>query len=147
MDDQNWLKYGAIGLVAIGFFAILWFALNRVDGLEGTSWSVETLALDGVSVTPIDGTELTAIFDDAAVAGTAGCNGFNASYETDGDLLSVGPAASTLKFCDQPAGIMDQEVAYLTLLQSADRFDIDGGVLTMYAEDSQVLSFVGPNTD
>ena len=143
MDDQKWLKYGAIVLLGAGFVVLLGLALTRGGDLEGRAWSVESLTIDGASSAPIDGTDLIAIFDTGTVAGTAGCNSYNASYEIDGDSITVGPAASTLKFCDQPAGVMDQEIAYLTLLQSADRFDLDGESLVLFSGDVQVLSFEG----
>ncbi len=142
MDDQNWLKYAAVGLIAVGFVAIVGVALTRGGDLEGHNWIAEELTLDGVAVAPIEGTVLTASFDGDSVAGSAGCNSYNASYETDGDALAIGPAASTLKFCQHPSGTMDQEIAYLALLQSANRFVVSDVVLTLFEGDTALITYV-----
>ena len=78
-------------------------------------------------VSTIIGTEITAIFDEAGtLSGSAGCNGYSASYTADGEKITVGPAASTRKFCAEPEGIMDQESQYLMALENAAVYTIDG---------------------
>jgi len=141
MDEQNWIKYGVIGLAIAGMLLIVGFALSIGDGLDESSWVVEELVVDGTVTSVVDGTSLTALFENGAVGGSAGCNGYNAAYETDGDSITIGPAISTLIFCEQPDGTMDQEVAYLGLLQSADSFDIDGDTLTLSSGNSVVLRY------
>ncbi|GMQ98745.1 MAG: hypothetical protein BMS9Abin17_1272 [Acidimicrobiia bacterium] len=141
MDEQNWIKYGAIGLAIAGFLLIVGFALTVGDGLDESSWAVEELVIDGTPTTVVDGTSLTALFENGTVGGSAGCNGYNAAYETDSDSITIGPAVSTLIFCEQPDGTMDQETAYLSLLQSADSFDIDGDTLTLSSGDSVVIRY------
>jgi heat shock protein HslJ len=65
------------------------------------------------------------------VSGNSGCNNYSGGYKTTGDQLKVGPLAGTQMFCDQPAGVMDQEQQYLAALQNAATFQIDGGTLTI----------------
>lgn len=142
MKQEDWLKYGVIALAAVGFGALLFFALsNRGGDLEGRTWSVSELTSDGNTVAPLEGTELTALFEDGTVSGAAGCNTYFASYTTDGDTIEIGPAGSTLIFCEEPAGAMDQEQAYLALLQSADSFEVDGDTLTLSSGGSASLVF------
>ncbi len=78
-------------------------------------------------VSTIIGTEITAVFDEAGIlSGSAGCNGYSASYEADGDQIQIGPAASTRKMCAQPEGIMEQENQYLMALENAAVYVIEG---------------------
>lgn len=138
MKHEEWLKYGAIALAVVGFGALLYLALSQDSGdLEDRTWVVTEL---GASA-PIEGTVLTARFEDGTVAGTAGCNNYFASYTTDGDAIEIGPAGSTLMFCEQPEGAMDQEQAYLALLQSADAFDVSADTLTLSSGGATVLTF------
>jgi len=141
MDEQEWIKYGVIALAVAGLLAIVGFTLTIGDGLEGTSWVVEEIVIDGTPSSAVDGTELTALFEDGTVGGSAGCNSYNAAYETDGGSITIGPAISTLVFCEQPEGTMDQEAAYLSLLQSADGFEIEGGTLTLSVGDTMVVRY------
>jgi heat shock protein HslJ len=102
--------------------------------LQNTSWEVISYnnGRGGVVSVIID-TELTADFgDDNRISGNAGCNNYNTTYEVDGDEISIGPAATTRMFCEQPEGIMEQENEYLTALQSAAQYKIEGDRLTLY---------------
>ena len=61
--------------------------------------------------------------------------------QADGESLSVGPLASTQMFCEEPAGAMDQEIAYLTVLGEAETFSVDGDALVIQAGDGQRVVF------
>ncbi len=147
MDEQEWIKYGVIGLAIAGLLVIVGFALSIGDGIDESSWVVEELVIDGTVTAVVDGTSLTAIFESGTVGGSAGCNGYNAAYEADGDSITIGPAISTLIFCEQPDGTMDQEAAYLNLLQSADSFNIDGATLTLKSGGSLVVRYAALQAD
>ncbi|MGI9529832.1 MAG: META domain-containing protein [Acidimicrobiia bacterium] len=139
MKHEEWLKYGAIALAVVGFGALMYLALSQDSGdIENRAWVVTELGGEGA---PIEGTVLTARFEDGTVSGTAGCNSYFAGYTTDGNTLEIGPAGSTLMFCEQPEGTMDQEQAYLALLQSADTFEVSGDSLVLSAGSSPVLTF------
>lgn len=104
--------------------------------LEGTRWVVSGYNNGkGGVVSVISGTELTAVFADGAVAGSAGCNHYRASYERDDARLSIGPAAGTKKMCGSPAGIMAQEAQYLSALATAAVYRIDGDTLELRRDD------------
>jgi heat shock protein HslJ len=89
-------------------------------------------------------TEVTAIFGaDGTLGGSAGCNNYNAPYEVEdasasSGSLSVGMAASTMMMCPGP-GIMEQETAYLSALQSAASYEIEGDQLMIVAADGTRL--------
>jgi len=142
MDEQEWIKYGVIGLAIAGLLVIVGFALSIGDGLDDSSWVVEEIVIDDTPTRVVDGTALTALFENGNVGGSAGCNSYNAAYETNGDSIMVGPAVSTLVFCEQPEGTMEQEATYLSLLQSADRFNVDGDILTLSQGESVLIRFI-----
>jgi hypothetical protein len=70
-----------------------------------------------------------ATFADGTVSGNGGVNQYSGGYEVDGSKMSVGKLASTAMAGD-PA-VMDQEAAYLTNLQAANAFKVDGDKLTI----------------
>jgi heat shock protein HslJ len=105
--------------------------------LAGTSWTVTAYnnGQDAV-VSVIIGTEITAEFDqDGSLAGSAGCNNYNTTYEVDGENITIGPAATTRMMCGKPEGIMDQENQYLAALQSAATFRMQGDKLELRTAD------------
>ena len=70
------------------------------------------------------------------LAGSAGCNKFNAAYDLSGEGLSIGPAAVTRMAC--PAALMEQEGRFLATLGRITRFDIDPtGALLLFANDQE----------
>lgn len=96
-----------------------WDVVNYNNGRE----AVVTLLLD---------TEITAYFGaDSMVTGNAGCNQYFAEYSTDGDTISIGMAGSSMRFCPEPEGVMEQESEYLAALQSAATYSISGDMLQM----------------
>jgi heat shock protein HslJ len=86
---------------------------------------------DAVS-SPLPGTEVTAVFgEDGTLAGTAGCNTYRATYETDGDAINIREPAATKKACPTPEGVMEQEQAYLSALPLAASYAVEGDRLSL----------------
>ena len=110
--------------------------------LAGTNWEVTAYnngkqAVIGV----LEGTTLTASFGkDGSMSGNSGCNDFNGPYKIDGDQITIGPLASTMKMCSDPAGVMDQEAQYLAALQSAANYQIEGNVLQLRTKDDALAA-------
>lgn len=73
--------------------------------------------------------EVTAVFNEGQVAGSAGVNNYFASYEADGGKLDIGPAGSTMMM--GPENLMNQEMAFLMALDQAESFEINGRTLTI----------------
>lgn len=114
--------------------------------LAGTSWVV-TGYNNGreAVVSPLLDTELTAAFDaEGRVSGLAGCNSYTASFTTTpGGGISIGPVASTRKFCSAPAGVMEQETAFLEALASAAAYTLRGATLELRTADGAIaVTFV-----
>lgn len=114
------------------------------QNLMGTSWNVIAYNNGKQAVTSvIIGTEITALFgDDSQLTGSAGCNDYFATYETDADNITIGPAGTTRMACQEPEGIMEQEQAYLAALQTASTYKITGMDMEMRTADgAKVASF------
>jgi heat shock protein HslJ len=112
--------------------------------LAGTEWTVVNYnngreAVVGVMVGP----ELTAAFDENdTLSGSAGCNNYTAQYTAEDGSITIGPAASTRKFCAEPEGIMEQEQEYLAALESAAVYRMDGDNLEFRtADDAMAVLF------
>ena len=77
-------------------------------------------------------TEVTAVFgEDGNLSGSAGCNTYNASYTAKDGTIQIGPAATTRMMCAEPAGVMEQEAAYLAALSQAVTYELSGKTLTL----------------
>jgi uncharacterized lipoprotein YbaY/heat shock protein HslJ len=99
------------------------------DPLAGTTWTLTELI--GESLLPT--TEITAQFnEDGTVSGSSGCNNYNATYEVEGNNITINssPAAMTLMACPEP--IMEQESAYLEALSAAETFEASEDELVLY---------------
>jgi heat shock protein HslJ len=110
--------------------------------LTGTEWGL-TIYNNGRGglTTPILDTTITAQFDgEGFLAGSAGCNRYRASFENDGDTMSIGPAASTRRLCAQPEGIMEQESAFLALLEDVATYSINGNKLDLKNAEGTILA-------
>jgi heat shock protein HslJ len=107
--------------------------------LPGTGWVL--VSLNGSA--PLAGKEITLRFEEASVGGSAGCNTYGGSYTVSEDRLRLSGVYATEMACMQPAGIMEQEQAYLSALNAAARFQVDGGRLQIYdGGGTQILAFV-----
>ena len=107
--------------------------VGETQGLAGTAWQV--IAYNNgrqAVVSVINGTELTALFDEnGQVTGNAGCNDYFASYKTGDSDIQIGPVGATRKACSSPPGIMEQESEYLVALQTAATYRVEGNNLEM----------------
>ncbi len=104
-----------------------------VQDLSGSEWNV-TMFNNGreAVVGVIEGTEITASFGaNDELSGSAGCNQYVGSYTVDGNAIQIGQLGSTMRFCAEPEGVMEQEQAFLAALQSAATFSVEGDALEM----------------
>jgi heat shock protein HslJ len=112
------------------------FKAQKQD-LAGTSWEVITYNNGKQAVTSVmAGTSLTADFGaDGTLSGKSGCNSYSGSYKVEGSKISIGPIASTKMYCNEPAGVMEQETQYLLALESAATYRIEGNSLELRTQD------------
>jgi len=110
--------------------------------LPGTSWEATGFNNGKQAVIGLlEGTTLTADFGkDGILSGNSGCNTFSGSYKVNGDQITIGPLASTMMACSDPAGVMEQEAQYLAALQSAATYQIEGNVLQLRTKEDALAA-------
>jgi heat shock protein HslJ len=114
-------------------------AIRPVPPLLGTWTLISALGGMGAS-NALPGTTITATFaDDGTVSGSAGCNNYFGSYQARVNTLTIGALATTLMTCNSPAGIMNQEKIYLSNLQGAATYSINGDILSILDADGKTL--------
>jgi heat shock protein HslJ len=111
--------------------------------LEDTTWLLETYGDAKNPKNVLAGGQITATFGATKgyVTGSAGCNGYGGGYQAAGGKLSVADLIATKKFCSEPPDVMDQEQQYLTILQAAQRYQVTGRTLEVFAADGKLLRF------
>ena len=86
-----------------------------------TSWQAQTVA--GAPVIANSGLILE-FLEDGFVRGDTGCNRFVGPFATRADRVSLGPFSTTRNDC-AGAALGRQEVAYLGMLQDAQRMQLE----------------------
>ncbi len=126
IDNQLHLKNAAGDTVLL-------FTEDETIPLIGTNWEVISYNNGKEAVVSVmTSTQMTAVFGkDGVMAGSAGCNRYSAGFETEGENIVIGPAASTEMFCVEPEGIMEQESLYLAAIQNAATYRIDNDRLEL----------------
>lgn len=124
---------------------VLVYSVEQPASLTGVTWMMEMYNTGTQAVSSaIAGTQVTAIFgEDGFLGGSAGCNTYQTSYTLDGSDIQIGQPISTLMFCGEPEGMMDQEAAYLKALQAASSYTIEADRLTLKDPSGAVLVVFG----
>lgn len=106
--------------------------------LWGSGWQLESL----LGASALDHIEATLEFpSEGRATGNGSCNRFNGVVTIDGHAIQFGGIAATRKAC--PDAVMRQEDAYFAALQGAERFEMDGQVLRIFATgQAEPLRFV-----
>jgi heat shock protein HslJ len=115
------------------------FAAQSSD-LADTAWAVVSYNNGREAVVGlIEGTEISANFGvDGDLTGNAGCNQYFTDFTAgDGDI-TIGEIGTTLRFCAEPPGVMEQESQYLAALAGAATYDLLGNQLYLRTADDQL---------
>ena len=97
--------------------------------LSGNEWLLQDLGGSGV----LDNIEATLTFPDTGkVAGNGSCNRFFGPAHVSGNVIKLGPLASSRMAC--PEAVMNQETKYLNALQAAERFEWKDRYLLIYCQ-------------
>lgn len=113
--------------------------------LTGTNWTATSYNTGTEAVSSLmAGTTITAVFsEDGKLNGLAGCNNYMTAYTLDGNNITIQPLATTRKMCPEPAGVMEQEAAFVTMLPQATTYQISGDTLELRTADGALIaSFV-----
>jgi heat shock protein HslJ len=114
--------------------------VNPQEALAGVTWYLVAFNKGAGSENILPGTEITALFDGTGrISGSAGCNQYTAQYQGATNSIQIGTPATTRMICDTPSGTMTQETYYLTTLQGASTFKIEGDILTVYDTSGKAL--------
>jgi heat shock protein HslJ len=116
-------------------------AEDAADAVEG-EWHVVSVATEDALVSVLPGTEPRLDFsDDGTVGIQPGCNVATAQWQGRGRRgLSITAPGATLKACEEPAGVMEQEAAILVALERTARVDGAGDALVLLdADDTTTL--------
>jgi heat shock protein HslJ len=101
--------------------------------LDGTSWNVTGYNNGQEAVASlIADTLITVEFSaDGKVAGSAGCNRFKGTYETQDLTIKIGLLATSKSMCLAPDGIMTQEAQFLKAMEQAATYQVSGSTLDL----------------
>ena len=116
-----------------GATLLTYAATDGARAIRG-DWEVTSYDAGTALVSPIAGSSATATFDSTQISGTGGCNTFSGPYSVDGDAITVGPLAATLRACADPA-VEQQEQRYLQALALAKSYAVVGNRLDLFRED------------
>lgn len=112
------------------------FTAQRQE-LAGTRWQV--MGFSPYQAYPLDGALIKVNFDaDGNVSGTAGCKDFSASYEIHEPAIQIAFIVIKDVICDEPDGSQQQEQQFLTALQAATTYKMEGNSLKLFTADNKL---------
>ncbi len=113
-------------------------AIEAAAELEGTRWKLDSYVNgQGEAADVLPYAEITIEFKDGQVGGSAGCNTYFATYEVEGNSLTIGPVVSTMMACE-PA-VNEQETQYLAALGSAASYQVTDNKLQIANVDGETV--------
>ena len=119
--------------------------ITVVNGLTSNRWLLQSYSMTGGGSQPIlQGTEVTARFGpDGSLSGSGGCNVYSGGFMAFDQTLRISNLASGNAFCSEPSGIMEQENAFIGLLDQAAKMRISAGQLEVFdSNGSRILVFI-----
>jgi heat shock protein HslJ len=114
--------------------------------LVGTHWQMVSY-YDGVGamLAIIPGSDVDITFGAASdIGGSAGCNTYTGSYLVSGSSMAFTGISTTKMNCDTPAGIMQQESAFISLLTGTQSYSLNGSQLRFFNSSGQLLLEFAP---
>lgn len=134
-EDGRLSFHNAEGIILLSF-------IKMDTSLEGKTWQL--IAYDnglGEFIPIIEGSSITGQFTAGTVSGSAGCNHYGASYTFSEDgFLQIEPTSITEMYCEQPAGVMEQEFLYLQVLSRTSSYRVERSQLTLLGDDGLILA-------
>jgi heat shock protein HslJ len=126
-----------LSLTPVAGGKVIQFELEPKPVLEGVEWEV-TAYNNGrqAVVSPQLGTRLTIAFKDGLVSGSGGCNSFHGPFKAEGNAISIGPLATTRKWCSEK-GVMAQEQEFIATLETATTWEISRGMLDVHRKEGE----------
>ena len=93
-------------LIVTATLALACAGSGEVGGaaIDAGRWTLTSYDVEGRATPVPKQVRADARFEDGRVAGSAGCNAYQASYTRTGTKLTVGPIAATNRFCEGSRG-------------------------------------------
>ncbi|MCO6449988.1 MAG: PKD domain-containing protein [Caldilineales bacterium] len=101
--------------------------------LEGITWRLNDTLPD---------TEITTLFNNLQVTGSAGCNTYTGTYSVNGANISIVISTTTNASC--PPEVMQQEQNFLAQLQASTTYSIDGALMQLAGNGAQLNYTAAP---
>ena len=98
-------------------------------GLIGIDWVLDDASIASLVRSVPPGIRIDLTFEGDQASGSAGCNGYGASFQAIGGTISFGPIRQTQKACERP--VMEAEAAYLRALEGATGYQATGSTLQL----------------
>jgi heat shock protein HslJ len=124
--------------LSIATWALIACSAVATDPLDGSSWLLQAYRKS----TPLEGSTLTASFENGEISGSAGCNHYSGRYQVKGNKITISEVASTLMACPEPEGLMEQESMFLNYLSDAQTFTLADGRLMIFQSQGEALTFI-----
>ena len=118
------------------------FEAKQPIAIEGTVWNLVTYNQQQI----LPKSEITAEFKQGRVNGSAGCNRYFADYQLDNAKLNINMGGSTQRACPDVEGLMEQETAYLRLLDKAQTATVENNQLTIKTDDGDLVFEAAKNS-
>jgi heat shock protein HslJ len=98
-------------------------------GLIGIDWVLDDASIATLVRSVPPGIHIDLTFEGDQASGSAGCNGYGASFQAIGGTISFGPIRQTQKACERP--VMEAEAAYLRALEGSTAYEATGSTLQL----------------
>ena len=121
--------------------------LLRFIALESTPLTGQTWRLVAFNngrqavVSVLADTEITLeLRDDGTLGGSDGCNRYMSGFTLEGDVLSLGPVATTRMACRGPEGAAEQARAFAQALAMVTGYEVEGDQLTLLTAEGNIAA-------
>ncbi len=104
--------------------------------INGTTWLLTSLDNQPV----LENTNVTIDFVDGKVSGSSGCNSYGGTYSVRKEKITTDSIVMTLMAC-MDAGVMEQETAFLEILQNAQTYEVTDSQLLIHSSEGKSLTF------
>ena len=118
--------------------------IGVVNGLTSGRWVLQSYSTpSGGQQSPLPGTEITARFGtDGNISGSGGCNNYTGGFMAFDQTLRMTSLTSSTALCAEPAGVMEQEGAFLSVMNQASKMRISAGQLEVFdSSGNRILVF------
>ncbi len=137
MPTRNTLRWT---LLLAGFAVIAAACGSDGGSVSESAWTATEIA-DGEVVAGAPPTIIFGATENGSgqVFGSTGCNNIAGGYQIDADTISIGPFATTLAACADPA-VSAQETAFLAALENTETFSATESSLELKSADGSVTA-------